>query len=230
MIKSIAIIPARGGSKRIPKKNIKSFYGKPLIYYAIKSAIKSNCFERIIVSTDNKQIARISKKYGAEILFMRPKKLSNDKASTRAVTIHCIKFLQNLRVKFDYVCQIYPTAVLMNYKNLKKGLNLIKSKKYNFVFGVSEYPYPIQRSFKIVKKGGVKMKYPRFRYKSTNNLEKNYHDAGQFYIGHKNSFLNYKPMFGLKSFPIIIGKSDAWDIDDTEDWKIAKSLYKLKKR
>tara|TARA_E500000178_G_scaffold356560_1_gene435480 strand:+ start:3515 stop:4216 length:702 start_codon:yes stop_codon:yes gene_type:complete len=222
----IAIIPARGGSKRIPKKNIKLFRGKPIIYYAIKVAKKSKCFDRIIVSTEDNKIAIIAKKLGAEILFKRPKKLSTDYSRSTDVIKHAIKKLDELNIKFDYICNIYPTNPLLDYKNLIKGFNFIKSNKFNYVFAVSEYPYPIQRSFKIEKGVGVKMLFSKFRNQNSNNLEKIYHDAGQFYFGKKNSFLNDKQMFNRESFPIIIKKNHAWDIDDIDDWKIAENLFK----
>lgn len=222
----IAIIPARGGSKRIPKKNIKIFCGKPMIYYSIKNAISSSCFKKVIVSTDNDDIARISKKYGAEILFKRPKNLSTDKALTRDVVNHTISFLDKLGEEFKYACLIYPTAPLLQKKKLIEGYKIIKSNKFDFAFTVTEYQYPIQRAFKIDKFKNVKMLYPKYRYIMSNNLEKIYHDAGQFYFGKKDSFLNYKPTFGKKSFPIILPKSLAQDIDDIDDWKIAENLFK----
>lgn len=222
----IAIIPARGGSKRIPRKNIKLFRGKPIISYAIKIAKKSKCFDKIIVSTDDIQISNIAKKFGAEILFKRPKKLSTDNAKSTDVIKHAIRKLEELNIKFNFICNIYPTNPLLDYKNLIKGHNLIKSNKFDYVFAVSEYSYPIQRSFKIKKPLGVKMLFPKYRNKNSNNLEKIYHDAGQFYFGKKNSFLGDKQMFGRRSFPIIIKKNHSWDIDDIDDWKIAENLFK----
>ena len=227
MKKCIAIIPARGGSKRIPKKNIKIFKNKPIIAHVINAAKRSKCFEKIIVSTDSDNIANISKKFGAEILFKRPKKLSNDKIGTRPVINHCINFLNHLKINFEYICQIYPTGALIDYKNLIKGFGLIKTNKYNFVFGVTEYQYPIQRSLKI-NKNKLKMFFQKFMYKKSNKLEKIYHDAGQFYFGQKKNFLANKPMYSNSSYPIKIKKSKAWDIDDIEDWKIAEILYSKK--
>tara|TARA_B110000003_G_scaffold225016_1_gene225670 strand:+ start:15833 stop:16552 length:720 start_codon:yes stop_codon:yes gene_type:complete len=226
----IAIIPARGGSKRIPRKNIKLFNGKPIIYYAIKAVKESKCFDKIIVSTDDNKIAIIAKKLGAEILFKRPKSLSTDHAKSIDAINHAIKELKRLKINFDYICTIYPTNPLLNYKNLIRGYNLIKTKKFNYVFTVNEYPYPIQRSLKIVRNIGVQMLFPKYRNKNSNNLRKIYHDAGQFYFGNKNSFLQEKNMFSKKSFPIIIKKNHTWDIDDFEDWKIAESLFKNLKK
>ena len=222
----IAIIPARGGSKRIPRKNIKLFRGKPIIFYAIKAAKKSKCFDKIIVSTDDNEIAKISKKLGAEILFKRPKKLSTDLAKSTDVIKHAIKKLNNLNIKFKYVCNIYPTNPLLDYKNLIKGYNFIKTNKFNYVFAVSEYSYPIQRSFKIKKNQGVKMLFPKYRDQNSNDLENIYHDAGQFYFGNQESFLSDRKMFEKKSFPIVIKKNHSWDIDNIDDWKIAENLFK----
>ena len=224
----IAIIPARGGSKRVPKKNIKLFKGKPIISYVIKAALKSKCFKKIVVSTDSEEIAKISKKYGAEILFKRPINISKDSAGTRPVINHAINFLDKLKIKFEYICQLYPTGVMVDHKKLVNAFKLIKARNYNFVFGATEYQYPIQRSFKINRTNKIKILFPKYKNKNSNKLEKIYHDAGQFYFGHKNSFLKYKSMFSKNSFPVIIRKSEAWDIDDPEDWLIAESLYKIK--
>jgi pseudaminic acid cytidylyltransferase len=226
MTDCIAIIPARGGSKRIPKKNIKNFFGKPMIYYSISNAISSKCFKKIIVSTDDKQIAKISKKYGAEILFKRPKNLSGDNALTRDVVNHTINFVKDKGVKFKYACLIYPTAPLIQKKKLIEGYKIIKTNKYDFAFTVCEYQYPIQRSIKINKKNQIRMIYPKFRYVMSNKLEKTYHDAGQFYFGKMESFLKYKPTFGAKSCPIILPRYQVQDIDDIDDWKIAENLFK----
>lgn len=220
----IAIIPARGGSKRIPKKNIKSFFGKPLICHVIKKAKLSNLFHKIIITSDCDKTLRIAKKAGAEILIKRPKKLSNDKAKSREVINHAIKYVDKLDLKFKYVCQIYPTGVLLNVQKLKKGFEILKKKKCNFVFTITEYQYPIQRSLKI-EKNKIKMNFPKYQNANSNNLKKFYHDAGQFYFGNKENFLKNKPMFSSMSLPIILNKSKAWDIDDYEDWKIAKCLF-----
>ena len=222
----IAIIPARGGSKRIPKKNIKKFCGKPIIYYSINSAINSKCFKKVIVSTDNDEISRIASKYGAEVPFKRPRSLSNDKALTRDVVNHCISFLDRLYISFDYICVIYPTAPLIQKEKIVEGYKLIKSNKYDFVFTATQYHYPVQRAFKINKLNQIKMLDQKYRYTMSNNLEKIYHDAGQFYFGKKKSFLDYKPTFGKNSYPIILSKSLVQDIDDIDDWKIAENLFK----
>ena len=222
----LAIIPARGGSKRIPKKNIKFFCGKPIIYYSIKAALTSNCFDKVIVSTDDKTTAKIALNYGAEVPFKRPKKLSNDKATTSEVINHSINFYKNKGINFNYVCCIYPTAPFLSKSNLIKGYNLIKQKKYDFVLTVTEYSHPIQRSFKILKKGGLKIQNPKLMSKPTNNFEKIYHDAGKFYFGKCKSFLKKKLFFGKNSYPIILNKSVAQDINDIEDWKIAESIFK----
>jgi len=222
----IAIIPARGGSKRIPKKNIKKFCGKPMIFYSIKNAIESKCFKKIIVSTDDEIIAKISKKFGAEILFRRPKYLSGDNALTRDVVNHSINFIKGKGFKFKYTCLIYPTAPLIQKNKLIEGYKIIKTQNYDFAFTVCEYEYPIQRSFKINKEKQVKMLYPKFRYVMSNKLEKIYHDAGQFYFGKVEAFLKYKPTFGKKSFPIVLPRYQVQDIDDINDWKIAENLFK----
>ena len=225
MSNCIAIIPARSGSKRIPKKNIKLFYNKPLISHVIKKAKVSNCFDKIVISSDCDKTLKISKKAGADILIKRPLKLSKDNVITREVVNHAIRYLEKLNFNFEYVCLIYPHGVLLDVKNLKLGLKKIRKLKHNFVFTITEYQYPIQRSLKMVKKK-IKMNFPKYQESNSNNLDKSYHDAGQFYFGRKENFLKNKPLFSSKSFPIILKKSKAWDIDDLEDWEIAKRLFK----
>lgn len=227
---SIAIIAARGGSKRIKNKNIKDFRGKPIIYYSIKAAIDSRCFKRIIVSTDSKRIAKIAKKFGAEVPFMRSKKLSNNKIGNREVIIDVIKNL-NLENLPTYICQIFATAPFISPKDIKKSFNKLKSSKAEFCFSVSKFSYPIQRALKITKSGRVKMFNPKYRKFHSQDLEKSFHDVGQFYWGRTKSILDNRITFSEISIPYIIPSYRAIDIDDKEDWKHAllMSSYIFKK-
>ena len=221
MAKAVAIIPARGGSKRIPRKNIKDFYGKPLIAYSIETALESNLFDKIVVSTDDSQIASISESYGAEVQ-MRPEKLSNDYTGTFEVTEYV---LDNLDEKFDYVCTIYATAPLLQSKYLIEGLEKLKESNAINAFSATSMPFPIQRTFKL-KDGRCEMFTPQYYSSRSQDLEEAYQDAGQFYwskIGKKSD----KIMFGEDSIPIILPRHLVQDIDTLEDWERAEIIYKI---
>lgn len=227
---NIAIIAARSGSKRIKNKNIKLFNGKPIIYYSIKAALKSRCFERVVVSTDSKRIAKIAIKFGAEVPFIRTKKLSNSRTGNREVIKDAIKRL-NLKKTPDYICQIFATAPFLDYKDLKNSLSKLKKSKAEFCFSVTKFPYPIQRALKLTKFNRIKMFFPKYRKSHSQDLEKSYHDAGQFYWGKTNSIMKNRTTFSEISIPYIIPSFRSIDIDDTEDWKQAllMSTYVFKK-
>ena len=207
----IAIIPARGNSKRIPKKNYKKFNGKPIILQTIKQLKKSKLFDRIIVSTDNLKIASISKKAGAEIPFVRPKFLSNDYASTTSVISHCINFLLNKGHKFDYVCCVYAPNPFLQIADLKKGYNKIKSNRLNYVFSGTSFKFPF---------------FKKNYYKRSQDLKEIICDAGQFYWGHKKSWLQERKLFSKKSGIIRIPNWRYHDIDTPEKWKLAEKFSK----
>jgi pseudaminic acid cytidylyltransferase len=217
---NLCIIPARGGSKRIPKKNIKSFCNKPLISYSIQTAKKSNLFEKIIVSTDSEEIAEMSEKYGAEILY-RPDHLADDYASSIDVFEHAINEL-NKEKKYKYACMIYPTAPFLEIKYLKKGLDKLKNSNACYSFSATTFDYPIWRSFRI-KNNRCEMFWPKNYYKRSQDLEEAYHDAGQFY---------WKKLSCSKKFkfdgniPIIIPRYLVQDIDTIEDFIRAELMYK----
>jgi len=222
MAKAIAIIPARGGSKRIPRKNIKDFYGKPLIAYSIETALLSKLFDKVIVSTDDKQIASIAKSYGAEIQ-MRPKELSDDYTGTFEVTEYV---LDNLEDKFDYVCTIYATAPLLQSKYLNEGLEKLKESNAINAFSATSMPFPIQRTFKLNKNGRCEMFTPQYYSSRSQDLEESYQDAGQFYwskIGQKSNEI----FFGKDSIPIFLPRYLVQDIDTLEDWKRAEIMYRV---
>ena len=222
MAKAIAIIPARGGSKRIPRKNIKDFYGKPLIAYSIETALLSKLFDKVIVSTDDKQIASIAKSYGAEIQ-MRPKELSDDYTGTFEVTEYV---LDNLEDKFDYVCTIYATAPLLQSKYLNEGLEKLKESNAINAFSATSMPFPIQRTFKLNKNGRCEMFTPQYYSSRSQDLEEAYQDAGQFYwskIGQKSNEI----FFGKDSIPIFLPRYLVQDIDTLEDWKRAEIMYRV---
>lgn len=218
-IKCVAIIPARGGSKRIPRKNIKDFHGKPLIAYSIEMVLKSGLFEKIIVSTDDEEIAKISKEYGAEVL-MRPKELADDFTGTADVTAHALSVYQG----YDFVCTIYATAPLLQVQYLQEGFEKLQDSDAVYAFSSTSMPFPIQRTFKLFN-GRCEMFTPEHYMTRSQDLEEAYQDAGQFYwekLG-KNSD---EIMFGKDSIPIILPRYLVQDIDTLEDWDMAEMMCK----
>lgn len=227
MAKTLAIIPARGGSKRIPRKNVKEFLGKPIIAYSIESALESKIFDEVMVSTDDVEIAEISKKYGAKIPFFRSPELSNDMAMTAPVLIEVLKEYEKLGQKFDYVCCIYATAPFINPKRLKEGMTLLMSNDIDSVLPVVKFSYPPQRA--LVKKGDlIEMQYPENYNVRSQDLEPIYHDCGQFYCLKAESLIKEEKLYCTKTMPIELPETEVQDIDSEEDWKIAEMKYKMK--
>lgn len=223
---NIAIIPARGGSKRIPHKNIKEFCGKPLIAYSIEVAQKSGLFDKIIVSTNDEEIAKIAKEYGAEVPFIRPKELSDDFTGTGNVISHAIKFLQDNGEYFEYVCTIYATAPLLQAKYLIKGYEKLKNSDAKYSFSATSMPFPIQRTFKLTNENRCEMFTPQHFNTRSQDLEEAYQDAGQFYWN-KVANDSKNIMFGNNSIPIILPRYLVQDIDTPEDWQRAELMYKV---
>lgn len=221
----IALIPARGGSKRIPKKNIKNFCGKPMIAWSIEAAIRSACFDRIVVSTDDNEIAEIAKKYGAEIPFIRPKELAGDYTGTNSVIRHAIEWLENHGIKPSVVCCIYATAPFIQELDLQQAyINLIEND-CNYVFSATTYDFPIQRAFKVSKNNYTEMFYPEYEKIRSQDLEEAYHDAGQFYWGTVNAWLNHDSIFNKNSIAYMLPRYRVQDIDTIEDWKRAELIF-----
>ena len=222
---NIAIIPARGGSKRIPKKNIREFLGRPVISYSIEIANKSGLFERIIVSTDNDEIAEIAMKNGAEVPFKRPKNLSDDHTSTHDVISHAVNWLINLGVKMDYVCSIYPAAPLIQLEDLVKGLELIRKGNWESVFAATNFSYPIFRSFHYDKNSGLKMFFPKYYHSRSQDLKEALHDAGQFYWAKPEVWMMPSKAYNEKSTVVLVPHWRVQDIDNLDDWKKAEIIY-----
>ncbi len=224
-MKNLAIIPARGGSKRIPRKNIKEFLGRPIIVYSIEAALKSSVFDEIMVSTDDYEIADSAKKFGAKVPFMRSTDNSNDYAGLAEVCIEVISNYQRIGYYFDTICCILPTAPFVNSEKI-----LIARKKldsgFNCVFPVVEYSYPVQRSLSI-KNGYVEMKWPEYILKRSQDLEKTYHDAGQFYFIKTSSLLEERNFFVNQSYAIIMNDLEVQDIDTETDWKLAEIKFNI---
>jgi len=227
--KCVAIITARGGSKRIPRKNIKTFLGFPIIKYSIETAIKSECFDEVMVSTDDKEIAEVAKKLGAKIPFFRSKAASNDFATTADVIEEVLLGYKNIDKNFEYGCCIYPTAPFILAERLREGFDILKSKKADSVLPVVRFSYPIQRALKI-ENGRLLMIWPENLNKRSQDLMPAYHDCGQFYWFRVKKFLENRKILTENTFPIIVPESEIQDIDTEEDWKIAEMKFKILKK
>ena len=225
-MKKIAIIPARGGSKRIPRKNIKYFLGKPIIAYSIETAINSGLFDEVMVSTDDDEIAKIALKYGATVPFLRSKKKANDFATTLEVLEEVLKMFKIQNKNFDYACCIYPCAPFTSEKNLRIGLNLLLNKKFDIVFPIIPFGCPIQRSLTI-KDNKTNFFYPEFSLARTQDLEKSYYDAGQFYWMVPKKCIEKAQLITDNSGSIILSELEGHDIDNEIDWKLAEIKYAL---
>ncbi len=223
---NLAIIPARGGSKRIPGKNIKSFAGKPLIAYSIDAAIASGLFNKIIISTDSEEVAEVAKAYGADVPFIRPKELSNDIVGTRPVTNHAIKFCIEQFYKHKFCCCIYATAPFLQAKYLRQGLDSLKqNSEKSFAFSVTSFPFPVQRAL-IKSPAGVLPMFPESINQRSQDLEEAYHDAGQFYWGRTDDYLSDQQIFSHHSLPVVLPRHLVQDIDTPEDWLRAELMFK----
>jgi len=222
----LAVIPARGGSKRIPGKNIRLFSGKPLINYSIEAAINSQLFDKVIVSTDSEEIKALSISLGAEVPFLRPEHLSNDVVGTRPVTNHAIEYCREHFFDPEHVCCIYATAPFLEQSYLKKGLEALEAnKQLDFAFSVTTFPFPVQRAL-LKDADGVKPMMPEFINKRSQDLEEVYHDAGQFYWGTGEAWLSSKVVFSANSYPVVLPRHLVQDIDTQEDWIRAELMYR----
>ncbi len=222
---NIAIIPARGGSKRIPRKNIKEFCGKPIIAWSIEAAIASRLFQRVIVSTDDAEIAEVAKHYGAEIPFIRPAELANDFVGIADVIAHGVAWTIAEGLIPKSVCCVYATAPFIQVTDLSFGLNLLQSGRWSYAFSAAEYVSPIFRSFKISSNGGVEMIYPELFNTRSQDLPIILHDAGQFCWGRAESWLNKDRVFDAHSSPVIIPPWRVVDIDTENDWIRAECMH-----
>lgn len=223
----IAIITARGGSKRIPKKNIKNFCGKPIIAYSIEAALESGIFAEVMVSTDSEEIAQIAKNYGAEVPFMRSERTAGDFATTSDVIMEVIEEYRKRGREFDYICCIYPTAPFATSETLKAAMKIMEEVNPVEVMPVVQFSYPPQRCLVIDENQNMRYKYEEYIQSRSQDLEKQYHDAGQFYIYNTEKYLrlNGNIMGGIR--PIIVSEMQVQDIDNEEDWKIAELKYRL---
>lgn len=221
----LAIIPARGGSKRIPRKNIRPFHGRPIIGWSIDAAKTCGLFDRIIVSTDDGEIADVARSEGAEVPFVRPADLSDDHTGTVAVINHAIRWHIEAGYAVEDVCCIYATAPFVTATSLAEGYRRLTERDRGFAFSVTRYGFPIQRALRIGGDGTLSMFQPEHLGTRSQDLVEAYHDAGQFYWGKADAFLNNLPLFSEHAVPVILPSHLVQDIDTLEDWRRAELMF-----
>lgn len=226
--KRIAIITARGGSKRIPHKNIREFCGRPIIVYSIEAALNSGMFDEVMVSTDDESIAAIAKEAGAKIPFLRSAETSNDFATTADVIMEVLTEYEKQGRQFDTACCIYPTAPFITSDRLKKAVDLLETKEYDSVMPVTEFSFPPLRGM-VMAENRVAYKWEEFSMTRSQDLEKIYHDVGQFYVLNVNKFKETKKLVTQNTGAVIIDELEMQDIDNEVDWKLAELKYQLLK-
>ena len=225
----LCIIPARGGSKRIPRKNIKEFMGKPIIAYSIEAALNSGVFDEVMVSTDDEEIAGVARQYGASVPFLRSAETSNDYATTVDVLLEVVNKYKEQGNGFDTICCLYSTAPFVTSERLKEASNQI-SNTVDACFTIVEYSYPIQRSLRINESDYVEMKVPEYLKSRTQDLEKVYHDAGQFYFVKTEALIQEKTVWCKRTAPLILSELEVQDLDTLTDWQLAEMKYQLLKK
>ena len=223
----LALIPARGGSKRIPRKNIKLFCGKPMIAWSTEAAQACGLFDHIVVSTDDSEIASVAQAFGAAVPFIRPASLSDDHTGTSAVVAHAIEFFRAKRIMVDPVCCIYATAPFVTAEDLQRCLQTLEDTHSDFAFSVTSYAFPIQRAIKLTETGRVEMFQPEHFNTRSQDLPQAFHDAGQFYWGRADAWCSGKALFSEDSAPVILPRHRVQDIDTPEDWERAEWMFKV---
>jgi pseudaminic acid cytidylyltransferase len=224
---NVAIIPARGGSTRIPRKNIKPFCGKPIIAWSIETAVASGCFDRIIVSTDDDEIATVAERLGALAPFRRPAELSDSHAGTVPVIRHALEWMAANGQKPEYACCIHATAPFMQANDLCAGLERLRAEDCDYVFPVTTFPFPIQRALRIDANGKIDMLLPEHQNTRSQDLEEAFHDAAQFWWGRAGAWMNEIPVYSKASIPLRIPRYRVQDIDTPEDWLRAEVIFRL---
>lgn len=222
---NVAIIPARGGSKRIPRKNIKVFCGKPMIAWSIAAAAATDLFQRIIVSTDDAEIAAVVREWGAEVPFMRPAELSDDFTGTIPVIRHAVEWLVHEGQQPEHVCCLYATAPFILPEDIRRGLDILIKSGSDYAFSVTSFPFPIQRAIRITPQGRIEMLDPEQFNARSQDLEEAYHDAGQFYWGRATAWLAEKTLFSPSATPVLLPRHQVQDIDTMEDWQRAELMF-----
>jgi pseudaminic acid cytidylyltransferase len=224
---NVAIVPARGGSKRIPRKNIRPFCGRPMLAWSIDALLGSGCIDRIVVSTDDNDIAALAESLGAEVPFRRPAELADDHAPTLPVVADALRRLQALGWDVRHVCCAYPTAPLMSGEDLRSALALLDADAaLDYVFSCATYAFPVRRALRHAAGGGVTPLFPADIGQRSQDLDEVFHDAGQFYWGRPSAFLELRPIFGARSRPFFVPRHRVQDIDTPEDWTRAELLFR----
>lgn len=222
----IAVIPARGGSKRIPRKNIRMFCGKPIIAYSISAAQQTGLFDQVVVSTDDEEIASVARGFGATTPFVRPKEIADDFTGTNAVVKHAVAWFNAQSNDVTHACCLYATAPLVQANFITQGYEALSRSDAAFAFSITSYAFPIQRAVRVTPDGRVDAIYPEHRMTRSQDLEHAYHDAGQFYWGTARAFLEDTPVFAPHSIGVILPRHLVQDIDTLEDWDRAELMYR----
>lgn len=222
----VAVIPARGGSKRIPGKNIKEFCGKPIIAWSIEAAMSSGCFDKIIVSSDDNDILAVARQWGAETPFIRPAELSTDYVATIPVIKQSVEWLNANKIKPDLVCCLYATAPFVLGADIKSGMDLLLEKDGDYTFSVTSFPFPIQRAIRLAGDKRIGMFQPEHILSRSQDLVEAYHYAGQFYWGRSESWKQEKEVFSDRALGVVLPRSRVQDIDTKEDWLKAEWMFK----
>lgn len=224
----IAIITARGGSKRIPRKNIKDFLGKPILAYSIEAALKSGLFDTVMVSTDDEEIASIAQKYGAEVPFYRSAETANDYATTNDVLLEVLEEYEKRGMEFEMGCCIYPTAPFVTADKLRDAMKLFQASDADSLIPVVPFSYPPKRGM-VIREGKLVFEYPQYLDSRSQDLETNYHDVGQFYFFRTLAFRNNRKLMVGNILPYVVSEMEVQDIDNLTDWEIAELKYKVMK-
>ncbi len=226
---SVCVIPARGGSKRIPRKNIRAFGGKPMIAWPILAALESRVFDEVIVSTDDPEVARIAEDFGASVPYVRPAELSDDHTGVMPVVRHAIAFFRDSgRAPLLAAC-VYPTAPFLRAASLRRAMEELTASDAEFVLSVTSFDYPVQRALKLDEAGGLRFAQPEFALTRSQDLEQRYHDAGQFFAGRVTAIMEHDAVLFSRCLPMIIPRDEAVDIDTEEDWQFAEKLCALRR-
>jgi pseudaminic acid cytidylyltransferase len=222
---SVAIIPARGGSKRVPRKNVREFCGRPMIEWSIHAALESGCFQRVVVSTDDAEIAEVSRRAGAEVPFVRPAELSGDLAGTTAVIAHAISALELGGSSDSLACCLFATAPFVRSGDLRRASHLFEAKDLDYVLSITQFDAPIQRAIRLDNQGRIGMFHPENFHSRSQDLEPAYHDAGQFCWGTAKAWMEGRPVFLARTAPYLLPRHRVQDIDTLEDWERAERMF-----
>ena len=226
-MKSICIIPARGGSKRIPRKNIKAFLGMPIIVYSIKAAKESGVFDEVMVSTDDEEIAEVAREYGANVPFLRSQETANDYATTADVINEVLDTYEKNGERYDVVCCLYATAPFVTGERIREASGILDNESFDSAFTCVQFSYPVLRGLIIDKEGHVSMKWPEYKNSRSQDLQTFYHDAGQFYFATIPAFRKHNGFWGDNTAPIVLSELEVQDLDTPTDWAIAEMKYRI---